>query len=825
MKPTLKKWLPLSVVAIVGIAGLSGCQRSSDSSGEDSGSASSGAQVNPLDYTYFDSMTTSPSKWSPHTWQSNDEQVIQAYTEMGFYDFVLNDAKNGYDIVPEMASALPVDSTASLSAAEASQYGLKTQADGSLYTSGQKWVIDLNKGAKWEDGTVINADSYIYSMQQMLNPVMQNYRASGWYAGSLAIGNAQGYSKSGQTVYSPYLIDDSGNVLKDTPADDAWYMNMFTVLPFWAKYSIAGLIEDATITEAPLATALLQDTNTWGTEASPKNVRIDNDSALLAKVVAAMSELMTYEFGVGITDSFDISTVTSSSYPACALCCRKVSYPVVDWANVGLVKTGDYQLTMYIVNPLSPFEFKYNVSSPFLVKEDIYEAAKKTVGSLVTSSYGTSVDTYASYGPYKLDKFQLDKSFHMIRNDQWYGYTDGQHNGQFTIGNIDVQIVPQHETQLQMFLKGQLDGIELTDADFGTYKSSQQALFTPETYTYNIYMDGDYSTLKATQDSANDGNHTILENKKFRQALSLAIDRQTLAQSATAGGKGWDVLINNLYISDVDKGTRYRDTDQAKQVVKDVYGTDADGNPNYNGFDLTNARKLLNEALDEENAKAVASPDKGYYKSGDAVTMLWQIYTSDSWGGRVNAIKSMWTTLVAGTALEGKFNIKTEEVGNVVLDNVKAGKSNIGGGAWGGSELDPFSIPQCYVDPDFRTQHSIDTGEEVTITKADGTKVTKTLADWDTALRSGDFTSSEQTNADRVTALAAVEEALIKGYNFAPIYARYSVTLDSFRVVEATTTYIAVVGYGGIRKQSMKLSDSDWSAYVAKQGGTLDYTK
>ncbi|HCO61994.1 MAG TPA: hypothetical protein DIT49_00565, partial [Clostridiales bacterium] len=47
--------------------------------------------------------------------------------------------------------------------------------------------IALNPDAKWQDGSVINADSYIYSMKQLLNSKMRNYRANLYISGESAV--------------------------------------------------------------------------------------------------------------------------------------------------------------------------------------------------------------------------------------------------------------------------------------------------------------------------------------------------------------------------------------------------------------------------------------------------------------------------------------------------------------------------------------------------------------------------------------------------------------------------------------------------------------
>jgi ABC-type oligopeptide transport system substrate-binding subunit len=102
----------LALASIVGMMALTGC----------------GGNNKPTKatYTYHDAMTNSPETWDPSNWETNTDSYILNYTTMGFYDFVLNEAKNGYDIIPEMASGEPTDLTDQLTDEEVVKYGLKT---------------------------------------------------------------------------------------------------------------------------------------------------------------------------------------------------------------------------------------------------------------------------------------------------------------------------------------------------------------------------------------------------------------------------------------------------------------------------------------------------------------------------------------------------------------------------------------------------------------------------------------------------------------------------------------------------------------------------
>ena len=122
---------------------------------------------------------------------------------MGLYSFVYNDEIHpvegrepyqGYKIIPEMAASDPVDVTEQIKASHP-QFQIPESA-----TSGYAYTIDLNQNACWEDGTPINADTYVYSMKQLLDPKMLNYRAADYFTGSKSIAGAEEYFYGGRTT-------------------------------------------------------------------------------------------------------------------------------------------------------------------------------------------------------------------------------------------------------------------------------------------------------------------------------------------------------------------------------------------------------------------------------------------------------------------------------------------------------------------------------------------------------------------------------------------------------------------------------------------------
>ena len=68
--------------------------------------------TNPDGYTYNTYLSTFPTKWNPHTYETATDSEIIGYTELGFYTFDYNENKDGFVVVPEMATEMPIDVSA-----------------------------------------------------------------------------------------------------------------------------------------------------------------------------------------------------------------------------------------------------------------------------------------------------------------------------------------------------------------------------------------------------------------------------------------------------------------------------------------------------------------------------------------------------------------------------------------------------------------------------------------------------------------------------------------------------------------------------------------
>lgn len=746
-------------------------------------------------YTYRTAMSASPETWNVHNWQTNTDSVIMGYTEMGLYDFILNEEKNGYAIVPEMAKGEPKDDSSSITDAEEELYGVDKLEEGT------KWVIDLNPDAVWENGDPINADTYLYSMEKMLSPEMNNFRASSYYSGSVALANAEGYYKSGKESLKG-LADLNST---DDRVDNVGYFSAWEPFLLAPSYTLGGLAADYA-SSCPLLAELLKDTNTYGTAKEPKAVPFTSSN--MEAIAAAVEQTLNNLFGGG---PFEVAPTleNTGNFTLYHIAYAKVKNPVVTFDQVGIKKTGEYQIALYLVNPASLFDLKYNLSGNWIVHKETYEKSMKQVGTIKATEYGTSLSNYMSYGPYKLTGYQLDKSITLAKNDTWYGYTDGEHEGQFQTTNIDIQIVKNEDTMLLMFESGEIDDIALRPQDLEKYRTSSQLRYTPQSYTTKFTLNSNWDALRKRQTSG--VNKTILSNVKFREALSWSVDRETLAQTETAGSSAYVVPINRSYVSDVDAGTKYRDTEQGKAVIKNVFGD------NESGYDHDKAVQLVNEAVQEE----LASTREGHLLETDVVELYWEIY-NEGWATMIDFIIKGFEKVMNDDKclLKGKFRV-TRQYDENYTDHNDQGLVDICMSTWGGATMDPFGIVEVYISPSYKYEYGFDPSTKLTI-NVNGVDETMTYTEWMNALMSGKYSAARADNNTRVTVLAGIEEGLIRTWNFVSIYARRSVTMDSFKIKQGCDEYVELVGYGGIRFLTYNYDDAEWTSRVKKG---LDYSR
>ncbi len=481
------------------------------------------------------------------------------------------------------------------------------------------------------------------------------------------------------------------------------------------------------------------------------------------------------------------------------------------WDDVGFIRDDDLSFTIVLKNSLSPFMFLYNSSSLLLLREDLYEAGKKETGDLVKSSYGTSLESFASYGPYKISAYQADKSMTFARNERWRGYHDGRHVGQYQTSGIYVQYIVEHQTILSLFLQGELDDTSLVAKDLEKYGTSEYHLINPLSYTWKFSFNIDRNALK--KENVNGENHLAPANINFRHGVSLALDRQKYCDTVTVGSTPGYGLINYSFVADPDDNILYRDTPEAKAMLTDFYGTDS--YEDITGYDIEAARSYFRKAWSELAASGDA-------KAGDRFFIDFHTFSSDEiYMQTVAYLQDAINEAARGTPFDGKITVRQVTDQNY-YDNMKNGNVDLAMTAWGGSSFDPYDVLWCYCTQEALNEYGFDPEKEMHTIVLDGKSVTKSLYGWYMALCTGEYSSAPFDMRNYI--LASCEGKLLSYYNMIPVRYHNSNVMMSQRVVNGADFYINdLVKRGGLQYMTYTMDDDEWAAYCEANGRQLQY--
>ena len=768
----------------------------------------------PEEYTFNDYMSTNPKTWNPHIWETNADSFFMDYITTPLVDVVPAEEGDGYE--RQYAGAESVkDITADFADKEA--WGVPEDAD-----KGYVYEINLREGFTWEDGEEINADSHIYGMKQILDPHMKNYRANTYYNGDLEIVGARDYyesDKAGQTKYSPWSADavEAGEVKEDAKL----FFNTDQEIE-----ALGGSIKDNYKDYA--AYFKVGDTDIYEKYKDKGTVEVTDevkaDLVGLAKNFGAtdpeqdFKEFTLYEDGV---------------------------YAEGDWDKVGFFKgDNDYQLIWVLENPLSEFYFLNNMTAGWLVQEDKYEAGKKTTGELVATDYNTNVETTASFGPYKLVSFEPNTQIKLERNENWKGYDLDIFDKSYQTDKINIEIVADHNTALQLFNQGKLDTVSLESADLETYGLSDYLMSAEESYTYRFVFATDPDSLAQLQAEAGDNvNKQVLQYDDFRKAMSLSLDRTRIAQETTAGNKPAYFLLNYLYYYDVenDPESIYRNSPQGQAAICKLYGVEWGEGKDYEtvedaynsitGYDVEAAKELFQSVYEQ-------AIEDGTYKDGEDVVINIMITAASSLtpdqSRQQDLINDLLKEATKGTGFEDKVSVKYQFGSQTYYEDVANGKIEAILGAWGGAAFYPFSTIGVYVNPEsvggLDSIHESNgwnpTTEKLTITydfDGDGEEEeqTRTFTQWHQSIvGDGDYAGDIDTSLE---ILSNLEYGVLNTYQNIPLSTSTANRLRSQKVEYYTYEYNIMYGFGGLQLLTYNYNDSEWADYVESEGGTLNY--
>lgn len=799
--------------------------------------------------TYHTTTATMPSNWNELTYQDNNDTQILNYITSGFfeYDYKFDDAKGGkYNadgsinvdaIVPGgyttnyLAATDLKDVTATVDA----KWGY---TDAQKAAGGYAWQITLRKDLKWDDGTAIKADDYVYSMQAQLDPDFLNFRADTYY-NTLQVKKAKAYFNKNQEATYPSVGTKYESADAAIAAGEVIYLDVYSL------WGASGYV-DKDGNKAPQWIPITDET-----------VYDTPDAWAAGKAEDAFTAKGLFEQYKGMVD-------VGGKYEACLAIKVANTERDITFEDVGFYKVDDYSFVILMDKSYKflkddgslSYLVAYYMQSLPLVHKAKYEKSKiaPAAGStLWTSKYNSSLETTASCGPYKLESFQSGKAYTLVKNDNWFGYGLEAYKNQYNVTKIECEKVEEPSQNWMKFLAGEIDGVALDSEHINDYMHSKYVVYTPGTGTFGMQLFSDLNVLKKSGN-----NNGILAIDEFRQAISLSLNRSDVVEKIWPGtAVACFGLMNSQYYYDVENGGVYRDTTEAKEGILRAYGftKGADGKWSggeingaslddayeaLTGYNPVKARELVKVAYD----KLVSKAEYYGYDASKGITIVYGSSIDNAkQRQRCKYVQDLLNTLCAGTGLEGKITLKFDaSAGDKWSNAFRSGATQIGFGyGFSGNPFNPFDIVGGFVDPENSLNYHTywDTkNEKMTLTmpagdyEGAGKTITMSLCNWYKCLNgladkaNGD---TEVYNWDagyapasaRLVVLAALEEKVIQKAYSVMLIGEYSGELSSPKFSQISYDYNTFMAYGGMRYLVVNYTDAEWAEYVAAHNNDL----
>ncbi len=799
---------------------------------------------------YNTTTSTMPSNWNELTYADNNDTQIMSYIGSSFftYDYKFEDDKkynedgsiNKDGIVPG-AYTTNYDAATKLEDVTATVDAKWGYTDEQKAEGGYAWKITLRDDLKWDDGTPITAADFEYSMKQLLDPAFMNFRANTYYdtlrvkkAKAYFFQNEEGtYETIGSRGYaSVQEALDAGEVVY-ADSQKLWGTNETYVdengnpCPQWLAYN------DETVY-----------TGEYNGEPDPVSGKFlfDNYAPYL-------------EPGTGYDGAVFVENTERD----------------VKWEDVGVYAIAEENAIVVCLDVAYSFlteDGDLSVWAPYymsglpLVHQAKYEASKKAPAdgaTLWTSNYNSSLETTASWGPYKLVEFEAGSHYKLVINENWHGWNMEEYKNQYNITAINCRKVEEPSTKWMGFLNGSYDDAALTTDNVGEYLDSKYVYFTSTaTGTFGMQL---YSNLNVLKESEN--NNGILAIQEFRHAFNLALNRSDIVEKIWPGSAvPCFGLLNVAYYYDIENapdledGGQYRNTVTAKEGILRAYGYTQGEDGKWSSGDLTGlsledayetltgynptvAKQKMQEAIDILTANA---EEYGYDATKNITLVYGSSVDNDKQRFRADYLQDVLDELTKGTALEDKIDVVFDaSAGNQWAEAFRTGKTQIGFGyGFSGNAFNPFDIIGAFVNPDddlnyhmYWDTSSIDmtltlpegdyagAGETITMSVQNWFYCLNGLAETENQVKTYNWSAGFAPTETRLVILSALEELTIKESRSVMIIADGGGSFLGAKFAYFSADEHTFMGFGGIRYMEVVYTDAEWAEFVKANNNDL----
>lgn len=315
----------------------------------------------------------------------------------------------------------------------------------------------------------------------------------------------------------------------------------------------------------------------------------------------------------------------------------------VDWEEVGIKKVDDYTLAIttdgkYPVSDVMR-HFIQVASAP--VYEELYE---QTISEdRANSNYGTEIELSMSSGPFVIESWSKGTEVSYVKNENYL------HADEIYLDGINVRVIADESTRLELFEKGELDFLTLGTTGQAQYGDD------PRVYFYEAFA------VQEIEFNFENPDKPFLSNVNFRKALFYATDRETLA--AISGNAPANYFLGRRLVAYAD-GTSIGQLRDEAGYLGDNYSYDPDL-----------AVEYFEKALEET----------GYDKFSIEL-----IYSEDNESRRVISeyLQSAWQNLFGADRFELTLRVMDNTALRSLMWTAQDGPTNGWELAWGSWDLD-----------------------------------------------------------------------------------------------------------------------------------------
>ncbi|AKP65174.1 ABC-type oligopeptide transport system, periplasmic component [Levilactobacillus koreensis JCM 16448] len=298
-------------------------------------------------------------------------------------------------------------------------------------------------------------------------------------------------------------------------------------------------------------------------------------------------------------------------------------------STLGIKAVGDYKVVVTLTQATSYF--------PSLVASPMFFPQNESVVQKYGKKYATNAQDNVYNGPFKLTYWTgTSDNWSMSKNTKYWNAKNVK------LKKINFKTMKDPQTALSQYQSGKLDATYLSGQQPKNYKNSKQYVERKSASTFYIEL--------------NEKKDSMMKNKKARQALSMAINR--------------DQFVNKVLQDGSTVSTGLVSTGLAENKGKD-FNTDA-AVPSATSYNLKKAKQLWKEALKETG------------RSNYSLTLT----ADDTPAGKNSAefIQSQWAKLGNIKVTNSNLPFKTR------LARSQSGDFDAVISAWGADFPDPISF-------------------------------------------------------------------------------------------------------------------------------------